>query len=59
MTGSAHCSLIPYWSQRLGKPQLSAFQCSARGGELACRLDGERVSVAGNAVLVASGRLTF
>ncbi|MCY1274531.1 putative isomerase YddE [compost metagenome] len=59
VTGSAHCSLIPYWSQRLGKPQLSAFQCSARGGELACRLDGERVSVAGNAVLVASGRLTF
>ena len=57
VTGSAHCILTPYWAARLGKAELSAFQCSARGGELHCRLDGERVKIAGQAVLVASGRL--
>lgn len=57
VTGSIHCSLIPYWAERLGKQELNAFQCSARGGELFCRLEGERVKIAGHAVLVASGRL--
>ncbi|WP_375737908.1 PhzF family phenazine biosynthesis protein [Pseudomonas boanensis] len=57
VTGAAHCSLIPYWAERLGKRLLRAEQCSARGGELWCRLDGERVSIAGHSVLVASGRL--
>lgn len=57
VTGSAHCSLIPYWSQRLKKSMLSAYQCSSRGGELHCRLEGERVKIAGQARLVASGRL--
>lgn len=57
VTGAAHCALIPYWSQRLSKLQLRAFQCSARGGELWCRLQGERVSIAGHARLIASGRL--
>ncbi|RMS53742.1 hypothetical protein ALP65_00957 [Pseudomonas aeruginosa] len=57
VTGSAHCSLIPYWAQRLNKLSLTAQQCSARGGELWCRLEGERVSIAGHAVLVASGRI--
>jgi PhzF family phenazine biosynthesis protein len=57
VTGSIHCSLIPYWAERLAKHELNAFQCSARGGELFCRLDGERVKIAGHAVLVASGRL--
>ncbi len=57
VTGSIHCSLIPYWAERLGKTQFAAFQCSARGGELFCRLDGERVSIGGHAVLVASGTL--
>ncbi|WP_137886750.1 PhzF family phenazine biosynthesis protein [Pseudomonas sp. 2FE] len=57
VTGAAHCSLIPYWAQRLGKQELSAYQCSARGGELLCRLEGERVKIAGHSVLVASGRL--
>ncbi len=51
VTGSAHCSLIPYWAQRLNKLSLTAQQCSARGGELWCRLEGERVSIAGHAVL--------
>jgi predicted PhzF superfamily epimerase YddE/YHI9 len=57
VTGSTHCSLTPYWAQRLGKRELLAYQCSARGGELHCRLEGERVNIAGQAVLVASGRL--
>ncbi|WP_407315556.1 PhzF family phenazine biosynthesis protein [Pseudomonas sp. nanlin1] len=56
VTGSTHCSLIPYWSSRLGKLGLSAYQCSARGGELACRLEGDRVKIGGHAVLVCSGR---
>ena len=57
VTGSAHCSLIPYWSQRLKKSMLSAYQCSNRGGELHCRLEGDRVKIGGQARLVASGRL--
>ena len=57
VTGSTHCILVPYWAERLDKHQLSAFQCSARGGELHCRLEDERVKIAGRAVLVASGRL--
>ena len=57
VTGSAHCSLIPYWAQRLKKSMLSAYQCSSRGGELHCRLEGDRVKIGGEARLVASGRL--
>ena len=57
VTGSAHCSLIPYWAQRLNKSMLSAYQCSRRGGELHCRLEGERVKIGGHARLVAGGRL--
>ena len=57
VTGSTHCILAPYWAERLGKTELSAYQCSARGGELHCRLQGERVKIAGQAVLVASGKL--
>lgn len=57
VTGSTHCILMPYWVERLGRDELSALQCSARGGELHCRLDGERVKIAGHAWHVASGRL--
>lgn len=57
VTGSTHCGLVPYWAEQLGKTELSAFQCSARGGELHCTLLGERVKIAGHAVLVASGKL--
>ena len=57
VTGSTHCMLVPYWAAKLGKSELRAFQCSARGGELLCRLEGERVKIAGPAVLVASGQL--
>lgn len=47
VTGSAHCTLIPFWSQRLGKTRLYARQVSARGGELFCELHGARVDIAG------------
>ena len=57
VTGSTHCSLIPYWSKRLGKSSLTACQRSARGGELFCRFEGVRVKIGGNATLVASGTL--
>lgn len=57
VTGSAHCILTPYWAQRLGKSELTAYQGGARGGLLWCRLDGERVKIAGHARLVSSGRL--
>jgi PhzF family phenazine biosynthesis protein len=57
VTGSTHCMLVPYWAERLGRNELSAFQCSARGGELSCRLDGERVKIAGHARHIASGQL--
>nr|WP_024309308.1 PhzF family phenazine biosynthesis protein [Pseudomonas sp. P818] len=57
VTGSTHCMLVPYWAERLGHSELSAFQCSARGGELLCRLDGERVKIAGHARHIASGQL--
>lgn len=57
VTGSTHCSLIPYWAQRLGKDELRAIQCSSRGGELFCRLEGDRVKIGGYATRVASGTL--
>jgi PhzF family phenazine biosynthesis protein len=57
VTGSAHCTLIPYWAERLGKTKLHARQLSARGGELFCELRGERVGIGGHAVLYSSGHL--
>ncbi len=57
VTGSTHCMLVPYWAQVVGNTTLSAFQCSARGGELQCQLAGERVLIGGHAVCVASGQL--
>jgi PhzF family phenazine biosynthesis protein len=57
VTGSAHCTLVPYWSKRLGKKQLTARQISPRGGELACEDRGDRVVVSGRAVLYLEGRI--
>jgi PhzF family phenazine biosynthesis protein len=57
VTGSAHCTLIPYWSQRLGRTTLQARQISARGGELLCEDRGERVGIGGRAVTYATGFL--
>lgn len=55
VTGSAHCNLIPYWAERLGKTELFARQLSARGGELFCELAGDRVKIGGNATLYLKG----
>jgi PhzF family phenazine biosynthesis protein len=57
VTGSAHCTLIPYWAQRLGKDSMLAKQLSARGGTLYCRLDGDRVRIAGKAALYLQGQI--
>lgn len=58
VTGSAHCVLTPYWAARLGKERLNARQISARGGELVCTLRGDRITIAGNAVLYLEGTIT-
>lgn len=57
VTGSAHCALAPYWSERLGKRQLVAHQASARGGTLQVELAGDRVKLRGHAVTVLRGQL--
>jgi predicted PhzF superfamily epimerase YddE/YHI9 len=49
--------LTPYWAERLGKERLVAHQISPRGGELWCRLRGERVDIAGHAVLYMQGEI--
>jgi PhzF family phenazine biosynthesis protein len=59
VTGSAHCVLVPYWSKVLGKKQLHARHVSKRGGELFCRDRGERVTIAGKAVLYLEGKITI
>jgi len=57
VTGAIHCSLIPFWAERLGKETLYARQISARGGELFCELKGERVKIGGNATLYLKGEI--
>jgi len=59
VTGSAHCTLTPYWSSRLGRKELRAQQVSPRGGELICRDQGERVAIAGRAVPYLEGIITI
>lgn len=55
VTGSVHCGLAPYWSARLGKSTLRAWQASARGGELICRPQGDRVELEGSCVFYLEG----
>jgi PhzF family phenazine biosynthesis protein len=50
VTGSAHCKLVPYWAERLGKNKLVARQASERGGALYCELSGDRVLLTGRAI---------
>lgn len=57
VTGSAHCTLIPYWSERLGKKKLHALQLSERGGELFCEDRGERAAIGGRAATYLSGTI--
>ena len=56
--GSAHCTLAPYWAQRLARSELTGYQASARGGTVRVRLEGDRVLLAGRAVTVFSGQLS-
>lgn len=55
VTGSAHCTLIPYWSNRLSKQSLHALQVSKRGGELFCEDLEKRVKISGHAVIYLEG----
>jgi PhzF family phenazine biosynthesis protein len=59
VTGSAHCAIAPYWSSRLNKPELIAYQASARGGWLRLRLAGDRVKLRGQAVTTLRGELAY
>lgn len=55
VTGAAHATLTPFWSARLGQERVTAHQASKRGGNLTCRLDGERVWLSGDCVTVVEG----
>ncbi|MDX3195859.1 PhzF family phenazine biosynthesis protein [Streptomyces sp. MN03-5084-2B] len=57
VTGSAHCILSPYWSEKLQETELTGEQASSRGGIVRTRQDGDRVHLAGQAVTVLSGEL--
>jgi len=55
VTGAAHCMLAPYWAKRLDKSEFRAMQASRRGGEIACRLAGDRVELEGSCVFYLEG----
>jgi predicted PhzF superfamily epimerase YddE/YHI9 len=57
VTGSAHCTLGPFWSERLGKSELVAYQASKRGGTVRVRLEGDRVILGGQAITTLRGEL--
>jgi PhzF family phenazine biosynthesis protein len=57
VTGSAHCELAPYWASRLGRQDMQARQISKRGGDVHCRLQGERVILSGHAVTFMVGEI--
>jgi predicted PhzF superfamily epimerase YddE/YHI9 len=57
VTGSAHCTLIPYWAEKLGKQTMVARQLSQRGGTIFCENRGERVGIGGHAVLYSRAEL--
>ena len=59
VTGSAHTTMAPYWAERLNKSELSARQVSARGGELSCRVKGDRVHIGGDAVIYLEGKVNL
>lgn len=59
VTGSAHCSIVPYWAERLGKQEIVAYQASKRGGTLYCRLEGDRVVMAGTCKPFMEGTVTL
>jgi predicted PhzF superfamily epimerase YddE/YHI9 len=59
VTGSAHAVLTPYWAAELGRDNFTAYQASARGGYLGCRLDGERVWLSGDCFTVVKGMFSL
>jgi len=59
VTGSAHCTLIPYWSKQLGCKHLVARQISAHGGEIVCEANDDRVGIASRAVLYLEGTISI
>jgi PhzF family phenazine biosynthesis protein len=59
VTGSAHCTLIPFWAERLGKDEMRARQISRRGGEIFCQNRGARVTISGRAVEFLRGEISF
>jgi PhzF family phenazine biosynthesis protein len=59
VTGSAHCTLAPFWAERLGKNPLHARQISARGGDVRCNVRGDRVVLAGRCALFMTGEISI
>lgn len=59
VTGSAHTTLMPYWTKQLSKNELNAKQLSERGGYLKCKLINDRVEISGQAVLYLTGEIEF
>lgn len=59
VTGSAHAVLAAYWAKRLGKPYFTAYQASARGGQIGCRLAGDKVELTGQCVTVIEGEFVL
>ena len=57
VTGGAHCMLTPYWAARLDKTEMRAYQASERGGEMICRLVGNRVEMEGSCVFFMQGEV--
>jgi PhzF family phenazine biosynthesis protein len=57
VTGSAHCNIVPYWSEKLGKTKLFCKQLSQRGGDLHCELEGDRVLMSGKCILYLEGEI--
>ena len=58
VTGSSHCCLAPYWSEKLGKAEMVGYQASARGGTVRARVAGERVFLGGSARTILAGELS-
>lgn len=59
VTGSAHAALAPFWAERLGRDQFTAFQASRRGGRMVCHLSGDRVLLDGRCITVIEGKMRF
>ena len=57
VTGSAHCTLVPYWAERLGKTELTARQISKRGGDVHCNIEGDRIILTGGCAFYMEGQI--